>query len=75
MYGAPPAGFCYPYGEFSEPALAAVRAAGYDYAVATRQSGRRDRHALPRIYVGESDGPLRLRAKLLRHRLIWGAGG
>jgi putative peptidoglycan lipid II flippase len=74
LLDAPVRGFCYPYGELSDAALDAVRDAGYDYAVATWASGRRDRHALPRTYVGATDGTARLFAKRLRHRLAWGAG-
>jgi putative peptidoglycan lipid II flippase len=70
----PVRGFCYPYGELPASAREAVRAAGYDYAAATWGSGRRDRYALPRTYVGERDGPLRLYAKQLRHRLVWRVG-
>jgi hypothetical protein len=68
---APVQGLCYPYGDVPD-ALEIVRDAGYDYAVATRTSARRHRYALPRIYVGERDGAVRLRAKMLRHRLAWG---
>lgn len=74
LVGVPVRGFCYPYGELSDDARTAARAAGYDYAVATWASARRARHALPRTYVGQGDGAARLRAKLIRHRLIWGAG-
>jgi peptidoglycan/xylan/chitin deacetylase (PgdA/CDA1 family) len=65
-------GFCYPYGDVSDDVVGAVRSAGYDYAVATRQSSARYRYALPRIYVGQRDGSLRLWAKWIRHRLGWG---
>src|SRR5690349_3553431 len=67
-------GFCYPYGEVSDTALRAIRTAGYDYAVATRTSGRRDRYALPRIYIGQGDGAARLLAKEIRHHMTWRAG-
>jgi putative peptidoglycan lipid II flippase len=69
----PVSGFCYPYGDLSDTAVAAARAAGYDYAVATWASGRRDPHALPRTYVAERDGAAELLAKRLRHRIAWGA--
>ncbi len=74
LTGVPVRGFCYPYGELSDAAVRAARAAGYDYAVATRASARRDRHALPRTYIGERDGAARMYAKLIRHRLAWRAG-
>ncbi|HEU4349356.1 MAG TPA: lipid II flippase MurJ [Actinoplanes sp.] len=73
VIGAPVRGFCFPYGEFSDDAVRATRAAGYDYAVGTRKSGRPDRHALPRIYAGERDGAARLWAKMIRHRIVWRA--
>jgi putative peptidoglycan lipid II flippase len=69
----PVPGFCYPYGDLSDEAVQAVRAAGYDYAVATWASGRRDRHALPRTYVSDRDRAPELIAKRIRHRLAWGA--
>ena len=71
VVGAPVRGFCYPYGEHSEAAIRAARTAGYDYAVATRASARRDRYALPRIYIGQRDGVARLLAKEVRHRITW----
>lgn len=67
----PVRGFCYPYGDLSGAAVRAARSAGYDYAVAVRATGSRDRHALPRTYVGERDGPARLLLKELRHTLTW----
>lgn len=70
---APVDGFCYPYGRLSDDTTAAARLAGYDYAVATWEYGRRDRYALPRTYIGERDGATRLHAKRLRHRFAWGA--
>src|SRR5262245_24486765 len=72
LVGAPVRGFCYPYGDLCDGAAIAARTAGYDYAVATWPSARRDRHALPRTHVAQRDQAARLRAKLLRHRLTWG---
>lgn len=72
LVGAAVPGFCYPYGLVSRTAAAAVERAGYEYAVAVWASGRWDRWALPRTYVGERDGGSRLLAKRLRHRLVWG---
>jgi putative peptidoglycan lipid II flippase len=72
VVAAPVRGFCYPYGDVAN-ALEIVRDAGYEYAVATRTTARKHRYALPRIYVGERDGALRLWAKLVRHRLVWGS--
>jgi len=71
LLGTAVGGFCYPYGDLSDEALAATQDAGYDYAVATSHLARRDRHALPRIYVGERDGFARLCAKEIRYRLMW----
>ncbi len=62
-------GFCYPYGHFSGRVVDGVQEAGYDYACATGASGPAGRYSMPRVYVGESDGAARLRAKFLRHRL------
>jgi peptidoglycan/xylan/chitin deacetylase (PgdA/CDA1 family) len=63
------AGFCYPYGGAGPREVAAVRAAGYDYACAVRPSPVSGRHALPRTYVGDRDTSLRLYAKAARHRM------
>jgi peptidoglycan/xylan/chitin deacetylase (PgdA/CDA1 family) len=62
-------GFCYPYGHVSSQVAEGAQAAGYDYACATGASELTGRYAVPRVYVGDSDGPARLRAKLLRQRL------
>ena len=60
-------GFAYPYGHLGPREVDAVRQAGYAYACAIWRSPQVGRHALPRAYVGERDGSLRLRAKELRH--------
>lgn len=57
-------GFCYPYGDHDERVVAAVRRAGYAYGCAYKTHHRYDRHTLPRMHVGERDGPARLEAKL-----------
>ncbi|HUB37662.1 MAG TPA: polysaccharide deacetylase family protein [Streptosporangiaceae bacterium] len=62
-------GLCYPYGHFCSRVVDAAQAAGYDYACATTASGLAGRYRMPRVYVGDADGPARLRAKLLRQRL------
>ena len=67
--GSAISGFCYPYGHFSSRVVNGVQEAGYEYACATGASGLTGRYALPRVYVGDSDGGARLRAKWLRHRL------
>ncbi|MCD0483215.1 polysaccharide deacetylase family protein [Streptacidiphilus sp. ASG 303] len=75
--GVPVTGFCYPYGAVDARAAAAVRAAGYDHACAIAHGPLTGRHALPRTYVGDRDGPLRLHAKRARHLLrdLRGAAG
>jgi peptidoglycan/xylan/chitin deacetylase (PgdA/CDA1 family) len=70
--GQPVTGFCYPYGDISAQSVAAVRACGYDYGCAIRPSQYTSRFALPRTYVGDVDTGVRLRAKHLRHHVIWG---
>lgn len=65
---APVTGFAYPYGYATAREIEAVRAAGYDYACDIRPD-EPGRHALARTYVGDRDGAVRLRAKLVRHEL------
>jgi peptidoglycan/xylan/chitin deacetylase (PgdA/CDA1 family) len=72
LAGEPVSGFCYPYGAVGEREVAAVRAAGYDYACAVTPSRLDSRHALPRAYIGDRDNAVRLLAKLVRHRLTTG---
>ncbi|TDC81461.1 polysaccharide deacetylase family protein [Actinomadura sp. 7K507] len=64
----PVTGFAYPYGHATSREVEAVRAAGYDYACHIKPD-EPSRHAMPRAYIGDRDGPLRMRAKLLRHEL------
>jgi peptidoglycan/xylan/chitin deacetylase (PgdA/CDA1 family) len=61
-------GFCYPYGQVDALAVSAVRAAGYAYGCAIWRSPLTGLHALPRTYIGDRDGPLRLLAKWYRMR-------
>jgi peptidoglycan/xylan/chitin deacetylase (PgdA/CDA1 family) len=65
------AGFCYPYGQLDGLAVDAVRAAGYHYGCAIWRSPLTGLHALPRTYIGDRDGSLRLLAKWYRHHLRW----
>jgi peptidoglycan/xylan/chitin deacetylase (PgdA/CDA1 family) len=65
------AGFCYPYGHVDTLAVNAVRAAGYRYGCAIWRSQLSGLHALPRTYIGDRDGSLRLLAKWYRHHLRW----
>ncbi|MGY1606518.1 MULTISPECIES: polysaccharide deacetylase family protein [unclassified Geodermatophilus] len=62
-------GFCYPWGDFDEAAAETVRAAGYDHACVTGDYRPGDRFTVPRCYVAPEDGPVRLVAKLARHRI------
>jgi peptidoglycan/xylan/chitin deacetylase (PgdA/CDA1 family) len=63
----PVTGFCYPYGAVDDAAMDAVREAGYGYGVGICHASGASRWALPRCYVGERDGGLRLTAKRIRH--------
>jgi peptidoglycan/xylan/chitin deacetylase (PgdA/CDA1 family) len=69
LVGASIDGFCYPYGSFDEAALVAVREAGYEYACAVSPGKWDSRYLIPRAYIGERDGAVRLSAKLVVHRL------
>lgn len=62
-------GFAYPYGDMDAAARRAVRDAGYDYAcaVATPREAL-GLMALPRVYLGQQDGPGRMTAKRLLFR-------
>ncbi|MGP4020276.1 polysaccharide deacetylase family protein [Saccharopolyspora sp. 5N708] len=62
-------GFCYPYGDVDQRVVDTVQAAGYDYGCAIWRSPLSGRHALPRTYVGDRDGSLRMLAKRMRHEL------
>jgi peptidoglycan/xylan/chitin deacetylase (PgdA/CDA1 family) len=62
-------GFAYPYGAMDAAARRAVRDAGYDYACAVRTPrAALGLMALPRLYVGQRDGPGRMTAKRLLYR-------
>ncbi|MFR9728202.1 polysaccharide deacetylase family protein [Saccharopolyspora sp. MS10] len=69
LSGQPVDGFCYPYGAVDPAVVAAVREAGYGYGCAIWRSPLSGPHALPRTYVGDRDGTLRLDAKRVRHGL------
>ena len=62
-------GFCYPYGALDARVRQVVRDSGYDYGCAIWPSALSSRHALPRTFVGDRDGSLRLAAKRARHAL------
>lgn len=61
-------GFCYPYGSLDTAAVEAVAQAGYGYGCAVSPGPHSGVYALPRCYIGDRDGALRMTAKLARHR-------
>jgi peptidoglycan/xylan/chitin deacetylase (PgdA/CDA1 family) len=65
----PVRGFCFPYGDHDDAAVAAVEKAGYAYACVTNEYGGHGVFRVPRYYVGQQDGVLRLVAKAVRHRI------
>ncbi|WP_246083538.1 polysaccharide deacetylase family protein [Nonomuraea diastatica] len=71
LLGEPVTGYCYPYGHAGAREVDAVRRAGYGYGCAIWKSELSGRYALPRTYVGERDGALRLRVKRVRHQVRW----
>ncbi|MFM7272215.1 MAG: lipid II flippase MurJ [Actinomycetes bacterium] len=60
-------GFAFPYGDGDDSTAELVRRSGYDYCCCTKvgSGDGRDPWMLPRRYVGQRDGWLRLRAKLI----------
>jgi hypothetical protein len=56
-------GFCYPFGATAPEAVAGA-SDHYDYACAVSAPHEVGRWALPRFFIGESDSPIRLAAKL-----------
>ncbi len=62
-------GFCYPYGDIDARVVAAVQAAGYDYACAIAPSPAIGRYAIPRTGVHDGDSAWRLYAKWVRSGL------
>lgn len=57
-------GFCYPYGDLDLEAAESVQRAGYSYACAYKERVEETAYDIPRIFVGEKDGWLRLMLKL-----------
>jgi peptidoglycan/xylan/chitin deacetylase (PgdA/CDA1 family) len=69
LTGVQPRGFAYPYGSVDSAARRAVRDAGYSYACAVATpSAELGFTALPRIYVGQRDGAMRMRGKRFLYR-------
>ncbi|MEV8401413.1 polysaccharide deacetylase family protein [Streptomyces niveus] len=60
-------GFCYPYGTVDERAIAAVRDAGYRYAVGISPGPLTGLFALPRVHIGQEDTAPRLFLKRALH--------
>ncbi|WP_224392966.1 polysaccharide deacetylase family protein [Pseudonocardia sp. ICBG1293] len=69
LVGGPVTGFAYPYGHVGHREIDAVRSAGYAHAAAIAPHERAGRHALPRTFVGDRDGGMRLRAKDVRRQV------
>jgi FAD-dependent urate hydroxylase len=67
LLGAAPRSFAYPYGSLDHAAIAAVRAAGYDYACAVKRTTRDGdaRLRLRRVYIGERDRVPHIELKML----------
>jgi peptidoglycan/xylan/chitin deacetylase (PgdA/CDA1 family) len=70
LLGKPVTGFAYPYGHVGPREVEAVRSAGYEYGCATSHFRDTGIHALPRTYIGERDGRMRMLTKATRHALI-----
>jgi peptidoglycan/xylan/chitin deacetylase (PgdA/CDA1 family) len=69
LIGAPIRGFAYPFGSMDAAARRAVRDAGYDYACAVwTPVTELGFMAIPRMFIGEADGALRMAAKRLLYR-------
>ncbi len=69
LIGASVRGFAYPYGSMDTAAQHAVRDAGYDYACATvPPMGELGFTTLPRMFIAECDGDIRMAAKRLLFR-------
>jgi peptidoglycan/xylan/chitin deacetylase (PgdA/CDA1 family) len=69
LIGAGIRGFAYPYGSMDAAARQAVRDAGYDYACAAMTPMTGLGHmALPRMFIAECDGDIRMAAKRILFR-------
>ncbi len=69
LIGAPIRGFAYPYGSMDTAAQQAARDAGYDYACAANPPmNELGLMTLPRMFIAECDGDLRMTAKRLLFR-------
>jgi peptidoglycan/xylan/chitin deacetylase (PgdA/CDA1 family) len=69
LVGAPIRGFAYPFGSMDAAVRQAVRDSGYDYACAVwTPATELGFMALPRMFIGDRDGALRMAAKRLVYR-------
>ena len=69
LIGTPVRGFAYPYGSMDAAAQQAVSDAGYDYACAANTPiNQLGLLTLPRMFIAECDGGLRMTAKRLLFR-------
>jgi peptidoglycan/xylan/chitin deacetylase (PgdA/CDA1 family) len=76
LIGASIRGFAYPYGSMDTAAQHAVRDAGYDYACATMTPMTElGLMALPRMFIAECDGDIRMAAKRLLFRPYFAVHG
>ncbi len=76
LIAAPIRGFAYPYGAMDAAAQHAVRDAGYDYACATMTPMTElGFMTLPRMFIAECDGDLRMAAKRLLFRPYFAVHG
>jgi peptidoglycan/xylan/chitin deacetylase (PgdA/CDA1 family) len=76
LVGAPIRGFAYPYGSMDKAAQQAVRDAGYDYACAVMTPVTElGFMTLPRMFMAECDGTLRMAAKRLLFRPYFAVHG
>jgi peptidoglycan/xylan/chitin deacetylase (PgdA/CDA1 family) len=76
LIGAPVRGFAYPYGSMDKAAQQAVRDAGYDYACAVMAPmNELGFMTLPRMFIAECDGNLRMAAKWLLFRPYFAVHG
>jgi peptidoglycan/xylan/chitin deacetylase (PgdA/CDA1 family) len=76
LIGAPIRGFAYPYGSMDKAAQHAVRDAGYDYACAVMSPMTQlGFMTLPRMFIAECDGAVRMAAKRLLFRPFFAVHG
>jgi peptidoglycan/xylan/chitin deacetylase (PgdA/CDA1 family) len=67
---APVHGLAYPYGDAGQAVQEAAAAAGYRYACLAEPTRPASAYALPRVYMGQRDQPLRLLVKRQCYALV-----